>query len=483
MVIKRRTLLGSAGFAGAATLVACRPETADGQSSGGSHSGKDAYSSLADTLDGTLVTPNSSKYASAARVFNPIYDGRKPAAVAQCASTADVRACVRAAASSKGTIAARAGGHSYAGYSVPDDALVADVSKLSDVRVHSDGSAVIGAGAQLMDVYKTLARSGRALPGGSCPSVGIAGLTLGGGVGVLTRTYGLTCDLLTSAKIVTADGKLRTASKHSNPDLFWALRGGGGGNFGIVTSLTFDTVRAQPLTVFTVSFGKDSAEKVLTGWQNWLPTAPEKLWTKCTVSGGPSPSGSLAGCYVGRESDLTPLLNQLVKEIGLNPSNKVVSTKDFLPAMRFYAGGGDGARESFVGSSRIQTKKIRKPGKVVSLAQDRSGLDIMFDALGGAVSRIADDATAFPYRSALSTVQVYQTTTPAKRSEANKTVAAVRDGLADLVGNAAYVNYIDPKLPDWGQAYYGDNLSKLQQVARDYDPHQLFSFPQSLHKA
>src|SRR6185312_14675612 len=125
------------------------------------------------------------------------------------------------------------------------------------------GKAVIGAGAKLQDVYAGLARAGRCLPAGTCPSVGIAGLTLGGGIGVLSRKYGLTCDRLVSARVVTADGALRTVSSSAEPELFWALRGGGGGNFGIVTSFSFDTVPAPQLTVFELGFPAGSAPEVL----------------------------------------------------------------------------------------------------------------------------------------------------------------------------------------------------------------------------
>src|SRR5439155_12607662 len=122
----------------------------------------------------------------------------------------------------------RSGGHSYAGYCVPEGGLVADLARMSQVTVHPDGTAEIGAGAKLIDIYSRLAAAGRCLPAGSCPSVGISGLTLGGGIGVLSRKFGLTCDRMVSARLVTADAQLRTASADSEPDLFWALRGGGG---------------------------------------------------------------------------------------------------------------------------------------------------------------------------------------------------------------------------------------------------------------
>ena len=149
-------------------------------------------------------------------------------------------------------IAARSGGHSYAGYSTPDKGLVVDLGKLNTITVNPDGTADIGAGCRLADVYATLGGQGVCIPGGSCPSVGIGGLTLGGGIGVLTRLHGLTCDNLIEADIVTADGTLQTVNADNNPDLFWGLRGGGGGNFGIVTRFKFQTFAAPSINVFAL---------------------------------------------------------------------------------------------------------------------------------------------------------------------------------------------------------------------------------------
>jgi FAD/FMN-containing dehydrogenase len=140
------------------------------------------------------------------------------------------------------------------------------------------------------------------LPSGSCPSVGIAGLTLGGGQGVLTRQFGLTCDRLLSTQVVTADAVLRRASREFEPELFWALRGGGGGNFGVVTSFTFDTVPAPELTVFSLPFPAGSAAEVLGAWRQWQPDAPDELWSNCGVSAAAHPpAGSVAASSARRK--------------------------------------------------------------------------------------------------------------------------------------------------------------------------------------
>ncbi|WP_367115132.1 FAD-binding oxidoreductase [Actinophytocola sp.] len=291
------------------------------------------WNTLRAKLPGGLVLPGEAGYPAAAQVYNPLFDTRKPAAVARCTRPEDVRACVDVAAKARMPIAARSGGHSYAGYSSPDNALVVDLHPMSGVDTSPDGVAVIGAGTRLIDVYAGLAEAGRCLPAGSCPTVGIGGLTLGGGIGVLARKYGLTCDQLVSAQVVTADGRLVTASADAEPDLFWALRGGGGGNFGIVTSFTFATAPAPALTVFSLRFGGGAAD-VLGAWQSWVADLPDELWTNCVVSAGSPPTARVGGCFVGSAGGCERQLARL----GLAASSRFVTGKSYLDAMRYFGG-------------------------------------------------------------------------------------------------------------------------------------------------
>jgi hypothetical protein len=452
------------------------------------------FAALARKLSGRLVTPDASGYALARRSYNPLFDARRPAAVALCTRVEDVQACVSAAAGSSTPVAARSGGHSYVGYSTPDDALVVDVSGLSGVHVDADGTAVIGAGTRLIDVYAGLAAAGRCLPAGSCPSVGVAGLTLGGGIGVLGRKYGLTCDRLAGATVVTADGQARAVSATSEPDLFWALRGGGGGNFGIVTSFTFDTVPAPELTVFELGFPAGSVADAYGVWQPWLAAAPDELWTNLNITGGRPSTCTIAGCYVGPSGPVNAMLDSLVGRIGTQPRYRIVRQQAYLDAMRYFAGcqgesmatcdafthGAGWNREAFVASSRMMTNHVTDGTQIASIADGHDDLHVIIDGMGGAIGRIAPAATAFPHRSALACVQVYLKTTAGNRPAAAGQVADVRDRLAPVVGPNAYVNYIDATMPRWATAYYGDNLTALRQVAQRYDPDRLFTFAQAV---
>jgi len=433
------------------------------------------WDDLRSRLTGGLLRPDNDAYAAAKRAFNPIFDSRNPVAVVQVSTPQDVQACVQGIAG-RLSIAARSGGHSYAGYSAPEGGMVIDLAALNKVDVQGT-KAVIGAGAKLKDVYAALGAAGRALPAGSCPTVGIAGLTLGGGIGVLARKYGLTCDHLSSAQVVTADGKLVTASASSEPDLFWALRGGGGGNFGIVTEFTFDTDPAPNLTVFSLHFPAGSAANVLNAWQQWIPAMPPELWANLVLSGGSPVQCRVGGCYVGNAPGLNTLLNNLTTNAGARPTQRTVRSLDYLGAMKYFEGSSD--RQSFLGSSRIITAPV-DAAKVVALAEGRTGTDLLIDGLGGKVGEPAKNATAFWHRDALASVQVYTQATAKTQTRAAASVADVVAGLAAAGAGGGYVNYIDPALPDWKAAYYGDNAKRLQDVGKKYDPFNVFRFAQSV---
>ncbi|WP_433673074.1 FAD-binding oxidoreductase [Nocardia sp. CA-136227] len=496
MAINRRNLLRATalgvGLAGLSSVTGCEPE---GMPRAETPAGQVDWEGLRQKLAGTLNLPSDSGYGTAKLAFNPVFDSRRPAAVAQVTNASDVQACVNAAASARIPVAARSGGHSYGGYSTPDNGLVVDLGSMSGVEVKPDGTAVIGAGARLMDVYSGLAKAGRCLPAGSCPTVGIAGLTLGGGLGVLTGKYGLTCDNLISAQVVTADGTVRTASATSEPDLFWALRGGGGGNFGIVTSFTFKTVAAPQLAVFQVRFPAGSLTDVLGAWQTFTASAPDEFWSTLGISAGSPPTCRINGCYVGSESNMNALLDKLVAATKTQPSNRYSISKDYLSAMKYFGGcanysveqcrpdwngGGVLGRESFTASSRVLTKPLADPSRLTALLTGRSGMDVLLDSMSGAPARIGAKDTAFPYRGALATAQIYVgATTPEARTAVNE----VRDGLGALTGNTAFVNYIDPGLTNWATAYYGDNSARLRGIAKRYDPAGVFVFDQSAAKA
>jgi hypothetical protein len=352
--------------------------------------------------------------------------------------------------------------------------------RMSTVDVLKDDTAIIGAGAVLGDVYSELAAANRCIPGGSCFTVGIAGLTLGGGIGVLQRRFGLTCDRLDAVEIVTADGTARIATPVQEPDLFWALRGGGGGNLGVVTRFFFSTVPAPALTVFVLKFPAGSVRKVLSAWQKWISVAPREMWAALNIESGTTTKCRVSGCFVGPRSSCKPLLDDLVKRAGVKPAPRPpVRELDYFKAMKYLAGSGTG-RETFVGSSRILDAPVADPAALVRMLTGRRGIALILDPLGGAVADVDADETAFPYRKAFATAQIYAGTTAGTQASARRNVAQVVAKMAAQGIGKGYVNYIDPALPDWAKAYYGSNLVRLRSVARSYDPDKVFDFPQGL---
>ena len=297
----------------------------------------------------------------------------------------------------------------------------------------SGTTATVGAGTRLIDFYHGLAAKGRAVPGGSCPTVGIAGLTLGGGIGVTARAHGLTCDSLESVQIVTANGAVLTAT--SDPahysDLFWACQGGGGGNFGVVTSFTFRTTPAPSPVLFSLSWPWSRAAKVIAAWQSWAPHAPDALWSNLHLAaapGGTTPVIRVGGTYLGSVSGAAKLLDQLYAKAGSHPSSTFLSSPEpYLHAMLveagcstagyqachlpWYASGGKLARQPQFAKSDFFTTPLSSAGIATLLAgiaalQRVPGAaggagGVALDALGGAVNRVAPGATAFVHRNAL----------------------------------------------------------------------------------
>ncbi|WP_448403265.1 FAD-binding oxidoreductase [Mycobacteroides chelonae] len=489
-LVTRRAVLSAGAIValGAASIAGCSPaHPKDRLAASG-------WEDLRRRMSGTLTVRGENGFDAAARTFNPLFDTNHPAAVAFCASEQDVACCVEFASGAGIPIAARSGGHSFAGYCVPNDGLVVDLGRMATVSM-TGTRAKIGSGARLIDVYAAVSGAGRMLAGGSCPTVGIAGLTLGGGVGVLTRRFGLTCDQLASARVVTADGAIRDLSSQSESDLFWAIRGGGGGNFCIATEFTFDTAEASELTVFTLDYAPGELATIMRRWLAFMDDAPDELWTTLHAVGGATPHGRIVGC-IAKTDDPRALVDGLRAAIGISPSDRFVADMAYIDAMKFMGGcstltvaqchpswGGVGTgqlqREAFVASSRMIPHAAVDTAAIEMILVGTPGLTFILDSLGGAVSRIPAAATAFPHRTALASLQIYHGV-GADPSAAYRRVDEARDRLGEICGTAAYVNYIDPRLPDWAAAYYGDNLPRLRQIAATYDPDGIFGFTQAV---
>ena len=471
------------------------------------------WTALAKDLSGTLVRPGDAQYPTAKLLFDPRFDVQHPAGIAYAKSPQDVATCIAFARKYQIPFAARSGGHSYGGWS-GTSGLVIDVSDFRMGAV-SGSTAVVGAGTRLIDFYNGLAVKGRAVPGGSCATVGIAGLALGGGIGVTARAYGLTCDSIESVQIVMWNGAVLTATADPKQygDLFWGCQGGGGGNFGVVTSFTFKTVPAPSPCLFSMSWPWSQAAKVIAAWQAWAPHAPDQLWSNLHLAaapGGGTPTIAVGGTYLGSANDAAAQIDQLWAKAGKPPSWNLSNPQPFLTAMLveagcgkigyqachlpWYASGGKLTREPEYAKSDFFTTPLSGSGISTLLAQVNSmrsvagasgGVGgIAFDSLGGAVNRVAPGATAFVHRTALFSAQ-YSTgwNNGAGSAGIANQLAWLRRFWAAMrpyASGQAYQNYPDPDLVNYAQAYYGSNLPKLSGLKKKYDPHNVFKFPQAI---
>ena len=463
------------------------------------------WSPLQNRLKGELVLPDAPAFDTSRKLYITRFDHLRPSALAYCETAKDVRACVDYARRAAIPLHPRSGGHSYAGWS-SGPGLVVDVSRMNQVRVDPASSvATIGAGAKLIDVYDGLAAQGRILPGGSCATVGISGLTLGGGISMLGRAYGLTCDNLRQVEIVTARGEVLTCDARHHPDLFWACRGGGGGNFGIATSFKFNTHPLKPITTLMLEWDWAYAAKVIQSWQAWWPGVPDALWSYCRMASnlkGQAPQIFVLIVFIGSEAELMPRLPGLIDPTGAEPKRKL-ETQDGLHTMLALAGcpgktvpqchvaltsqEGTLRRGTYTAKSAFYNKPLSDDAigrflRHIEIAQGAALQGgVMFDGIGGAVSRVKPSDTAFVHRDALFSAQ-FLTSWPEGTDEA-RNLGWIRDFHADLRKDSSggcYVNYIDPDLKDWQRAYYGPNLERLLRIKKAYDPDGLFQFPQGL---
>lgn len=466
------------------------------------------WSALSRRLHGEVRRPGDLGYAQASRLFDPRFDGIRPAAVAAVTSAHDVAHCLDFAQRFELPIAIRSGGHSYIGAST-GPGLVIDVRPLRSVGVGND-TATIGGGAALVDVYTSLARHGVSIPAGSCPSVGVGGLALGGGVGVVTRRYGLTSDRITAATVVSAAGETIVADSSHHPDLYWALRGGGG-SFGIVTDLTFTTHAAVALSHAFLVWPWSAAESVVNAWQQFAVAAPRELWSACHILAPDDksmpPNVSVPAVYVGPSTQLSSLLEPLLEAIPTPPTTRSINDDSYLETMLLEAGcadatlaachvreetpGGALGRGAFVAASDYFREPI--PASAISsmvaavaqrAADPRLGSGgVSLDVLGGAVDDLTPDATAYVHRGALFNAQYtagWAGSSNGPLSRNRRSLAAIRSTLHRFGTGEAYQNYADPWLRDPQRAYYGDNLPRLVEVKNSYDPTNVFNQPQGI---
>ncbi len=380
----------------------------------------------------------------------------------------------------------RCGGHSFEGLS-QSHSVVIDTRLMNRVDVDLDQHTVnVGGGASLGQIYNAISPLGFAYPGGTCPNVGVSGHLLGGGYGLLARSFGLACDSLLSAEIVTADGRIEVVSEDRNPDLFWALKGGGGGSFGVVTRFTLKIYPLPKVSIFSMSWNlpKNKAATIFNNWQAWIAEAPSEITSLFRFNKNPDGTFYLrtVGQCIKSETWLQTELRNLQMA---SPQRQSTKTLSFTDAASNFAGKQDYVSVYMKGKSDYIYNEISEIGINVALAgidQGSAGaVGLAFDGYGGKIAQVSETESAFVHRNAHSVLQYFcQWQNPAASQSRMAHVRAVHKSLRPYVSGFSYVNYCDTDISNWAHAYWGQNLERLIDVKTKWDPENFFKHAQSI---
>ncbi|MCB0926723.1 MAG: FAD-binding protein [Mycolicibacterium insubricum] len=463
-----RGAVGAAGAVAAGALFGLPRAGADPRS--------DAWAELSNAIQGQVKLPDNGQFDASKAVFNTNFDGMKPAAVVTPTSLADVQKTMEFAAKRGANVAPRGGGHSYVGASTANGVMVLDLRQLpGDIAYDAGtGHVTVTPATHLYDIHQVLAANGRGIPTGTCPTVGVGGHALGGGLGASSRHAGLLSDQLVSATVVLPGGNAVTASSAQNPDLFWALRGGGGGNFGVTTSLTFATFPVGDVDVVNLHYPLQAFPQVLLGWQSWLRTADRNSWA--LVDAGNDPGNPdcriLATCPVGTGGALAAALT---KAVGAQPAATDTRTFNHLDLVKYLAADNlNPAPLGYVGGSDVFQTITPAAAQGIAAAFNAfpSGAGrplVIMHALDGALATVAPGATAFPWRQHSALVQWYVETAGSPAAATGWLATAHQAVASASVGG--YVNYLEVNQP--ASRYFGANLSRLSATRAKYDPNRI----------
>ncbi len=461
----------------------------------------------------STVPSDAALFDTARLGWNSRFDAVLPQAIVRCATARDVAETMAFAGHYSIELAVRSGGHCFAGHST-GWGVVVDVSPMRSVRMDGDVAA-IGAGARLGHVYERLDERGRTIPGGTCPSVGVAGLTLGGGLGILGRRYGVTSDRLIAAQVVLASGDIIDCDERRHPDLFWALRGGGPGNFGIVTSLSFRTVPV-PASTWTVhaTWPAAAAAEVIGAWQRWAPAVHDEVAASLKITAPAAADSSAAtaasadlyvtGSGTGTDAAIT---SELINLAGTRPVSVTEQRGPFPAARRFWAelgtdGSQPGASQPAGGPAAgperpflfSRSEFFHRPlpsGTITRLLDVFTGdrdpgvsYELDFMPWAGAYGQTSPEATAFVHRDGLFQLKHSAVAEPpvtaGAQDAAHRWVTRSWATTHPCGSGLVFPNFADPDLDSPADRYYGRNLARLRLIKQHYDPGGLFRHPQSI---
>lgn len=438
-------------------------------------------------LTGRIVVPGDPQYNSARQEFNTFFN-KYPLVIVFAQNTQDVVNAVRWAIKMKVPIRMRSGRHNYEGLSVENAGIVIDVSEMRQLEVNRrSGIVTLGTGWRNVALTETLGSEGLVVPTGICATPAIAGLTLGGGHSILSRTWGLTQDHLLELEMVDANGRVIRANANDHSDLFWASRGGGGGNFGICTSFRFRTHRIETVGFAEISWDLRDLKSVLRVWQDYtLPGADNRLTTTLFMSKGVEPNLLMQGVFLGSSKELRRLLEPLLR--AGSPLTVTIEDMPWVEVALLVYARNPSTPSPFksVGPyvyDLLPEKAFNTIEQFINEPLPNTTTSVLFHGLNGAVADIPNQATAYFFRKALSNMSLFATwSRPEGAAAGIRWVELFRRAMLPYT-KGVYVNTPDLSIKNWPEEYYGSNFPPLTRVKANYDPKNVFNFPQSIPPA
>lgn len=450
-------------------------------------------------LTGRVVYPGEPGYQEDRLVSNYYTSKDKfPAVIVYCQDVKDVQNAVRWAICRKVPIRVRSGGHNHEAFSTGTGVIVVDVSEMKHLRLDkSKNIAVIEPGLNNKELYTLLFKDGLTHVGGTCSDVGLSGLVLSGGMGMLLRREGLTCDSLVSFDMVDASGSiLHVTKENEHKDLFWATCGGGGGNFGIITSMEIKVYPAPSVTWFNIGWDwNQPISEVITAWQEFFSKPDRKWFSHLDLWSKPFPKGKLKkepikalGVFWGTPEEAKKLLEPLLK-IG-KPSEQTIETVKWDRAIQLIEESTAVFLTSkpeyrSIGAFAMKTLPSEAVNILTKTLQDTKSplFNVLLFSMGGATQDIAPTDTAYYYRDAKFFLSYSNQWLDEKNDVSSiRELNLIRQKLLPYT-EGDYVGNPDPEIKDYMTAYYGQNVNRLRCIKRKYDPHNIFSFPQSIPPA
>jgi len=440
-------------------------------------------------LTGEIILPSDEQYTEARQVYNRSIQ-KFPNVIVYCNNRTDVINAISWAREKCIGIRIRTGTHNYEGFCVGNKVLVIDISRMNKLKLNKKETILkIEGGVVNSQIYELLGNKGYPFPSGTCPTVGAAGLTLGGGWGLSCRLFGLTCDNLLSLEIIDYEGNVLIANEHKNPDLYWACRGGGGGNFGVVVSMAFKVPnkvnKVSLIKLYCPNATKEMMGKFLYIWQNWLLDLDERITVVSrlfnTKEEGTVIRGS--GIFYGPPKEAYEILKRFKNIDGMNI---VIEYVTFIKAIENIENAYPES-EKFKTTGRFVYKNYDDDEitNIVDLLQDRaegailSGLSLY--ALGGKVKDVNRYDTAFYYRNAKYIMAIQSIWENPRYKEDNIEWVKVRFKYIKSITKGSYVNFPYKNLKSYDKEYYGKNVFRLKEINKKYDPLNVFKFPQSIN--